>query len=180
MEIWKDIFENNYYQVSSLGRVKSKARKVPHSMCGEVSIKERILKPAKDAKGYLRVALAKGRALKTYKVHRLVAQAFVDNPEKKPQVNHIDGNKQNNCLLNLEWVTNKENAIHAAKNGLWTYKKGHEHHRSRLDEKQVQQLCRMKDAGYLNRVIADRFGISISCVKRTYKRGIKQETNGSF
>jgi hypothetical protein len=177
MEIWKNIQDNDYYQVSNLGRIKSKERKVPHGKSGMVSVKERILKPATDAKGYLRVALAKGRGLKTYKVHRLVADAFLENHENKPQVNHKDGNKENNDISNLEWVTNQENAIHATENGLWTYKSGSDHHRSALDENQVRLLCRMKDAGYLNKVIADRFEVSISCVKRTYNRGVKQEAN---
>jgi hypothetical protein len=176
MEIWKTIKENNYYQVSNLGRVKSIARKVPHSTCGEVSVRERILKPAIDSKGYERVALAKNKSLKTYKVHRLVADAFVDNPKNNPQVNHINGVKTDNKFGNLEWVTNKENAQHAVDNGLWSYKKGHEHHRSSLTEGQVSRLLSMKRAGYLNKVIAERFDISISCVKRTFKRGIKQET----
>jgi hypothetical protein len=173
MEIWKDIEENDYYQVSNLGRVKSKSRKVPHSKYGEVSVKERILKPAKDGKGYFRVALAKGRTLKTYKVHRLVAKSFIDNPENKPQVNHIDGNKTNNHYSNLEWCTNQENAIHAAKNGLWKYKKGHNHHRSKIDKKGVELLSKMKLKGHKNQDIADYFGVSVSCVKRTFKRGIK-------
>jgi len=62
-------------------------------------------------KGYLRVKLSDGHGKYTnHKVHRLVAKAFIPNPEGKPQVNHIDGNKKNNSVSNLEWVTNRENA----------------------------------------------------------------------
>jgi len=176
MEVWKTIIDNDYYQISNLGRVKSIERKVPHSTCGYVSVRERMLKPATDSKGYQRVALAKNKKLKTYKVHRLVAEAFISNDECKPQVNHINGIKTDNTVENLEWCTNQENAQHAANTGLWKYKKGHEHHRSALNESQIYRLIAMKNAGYLNKVIAKRFDISISCVKRTYKRGIKQET----
>lgn len=176
MEIWKDIIQNTRYQISNNGRVKSKARVVNHARCGKVSVKERILKPATDAKGYLRVALAKDGSLKTFKVHRLVADAFVDNHKNNPQVNHINGIKTDNRFDNLEWVTNRENAQHAVDNGLWNYKKGHEHHRSKLNKDAVDILVRMKKRGMINREIADYFDISISCVKRTYKRGIKQET----
>jgi hypothetical protein len=173
MEIWRTIRENDYYQVSNLGRVKSIARKVPHSACGEVSVRERILKPAIDSKGYERVALARSKSLKTYKVHRLVADSFIDNHKNKSQVNHINGIKTDNKVENLEWCTNKENAQHAVDNGLWSYKKGHEHHRSKLNKYAVTVLVRMKKRGIINREIAEYFNISISCVKRTFKRGIK-------
>lgn len=63
-------------------------------------------------KGYLRVPLKNGNKRKWHKVHRLVAQAFIPNPENKPQVNHIDGNKKNNSVTNLEWVTDEENKEH--------------------------------------------------------------------
>ena len=72
------------------------------------------LRPEIHDKGYLRVDLFNGAGRKHCKVHRLVAEAFIPNPEGKPQINHIDGNNQNNSISNLEWVTNSENAEKAS------------------------------------------------------------------
>lgn len=77
------------------------------------------LKQQQDNKGYMRVRVTINRKKKQIKVHRAVAEAFVPNPQNKQQVNHKDGNKQNNRADNLEWVTNKENASHAIDHGLW-------------------------------------------------------------
>jgi len=94
------------YEVSNFGVVLSKRRR-----------KETILKPfmagyCGKKKGYLRVRLHDGVSSRDYSVHRLVAEAFVKNPENKPFVNHIDGNKLNNCADNLEWCTASENTLH--------------------------------------------------------------------
>lgn len=118
MEIWKDIkgYEG-LYQVSNLGRVKSLGRfhKFPNG--GIYEIKPRILKNATETSGYLFVALYNGYR-KQYKIHRLVAEAFIPNPNNLPQVNHKDLNKQNNRVDNLEWCTASENIKHAFKHGV--------------------------------------------------------------
>ena len=119
-EIWKDIegYEG-LYQVSNFGNVKSLARIVHSKKRSDYKIKEKILKQSDTTTGYKKVELHKdNEKRKSFKVHRLVAQAFIPNPENKREVNHIDGNKHNNNVNNLEWVTSSENKIHAFKMNL--------------------------------------------------------------
>ena len=108
-EVWRDIegYEG-LYQVSSEGRVKSLGRKWRKS--------ERILKPSMDRDGYLQVVLCAGGKPKTLKVHRLVCQAFHENPDNKPQVNHINEIKTDNRASNLEWATARENTNFGTRN----------------------------------------------------------------
>lgn len=111
-ETFKDIkgYEG-LYKVSNWGRVSSQ--------CGR---KVRILSIRLDTKGYLVVALSKNGKAKTHRLHRLVAIAFVGNPENKLEVNHKNGIKTDNRAENLSWVTGKENIIHARNNGLCKHK----------------------------------------------------------
>lgn len=95
--------------------------------------------PQPNGKGYLRVAIGK----KLMFVHRLVAEMYIPNPENKSQINHKDGNKLNNCVENLEWVTNQENRNHACKNGL--HKCGEECGWSKLDWDKVHFIRESKD-----------------------------------
>lgn len=103
---WRDTYiYGDQYEVSNTGIVRNK-------------VTGHILSPQEDKKGYLRVRLSLHDKKATAKVHRLVATAFIPNPEEKPQVNHKDMDKHNNRVGNLEWATNSENQIHAYKTGL--------------------------------------------------------------
>lgn len=119
-EIWKDI--PNYegiYQVSNKGRIKSVPHAIKANKDGGIRITEERMKTTYIGwHGYVWVALCKNGKSKTHSVHRLVATAFIENPNNLPAVNHKDTNKENNTAENLEWCTNQENQMHASKNGL--------------------------------------------------------------
>lgn len=131
-EEWRDVegYEG-LYQVSSLGRIKRLSGVVSFvSRWGTVSIrkiKEKILKNYYTGDGYKHTVLTKNRISQGYMVARLVAGAFIPNPENKPTVNHIDGNKANNTVLNLEWNTYSENNQHRYDTGLMKPQTGEAH-----------------------------------------------------
>lgn len=116
MEVWKPVkgYEQ-YLAVSSIGRIQSFMRD-PDGY---------VLKVQPDKKGYLRLRCTVNQKKVCFKVHRLVAEHFIDNPDGKPQVNHKDGNKRNNRADNLEWATGSENAKHAIRSGLWDRQLAH-------------------------------------------------------
>lgn len=96
MEIWKDIKDyEGLYQVSNYGRVRS----LNYRNTGRVEV----LKSIEEQQGYLQIHLVKNKKRATFKIHRLVAETFIQNPERKPQVNHKDEDKTNNRVENLEW-----------------------------------------------------------------------------
>lgn len=122
-EIWRDITGyEGIYQVSNLGRVKSLARIIKRGKI-EQHRKQKILTPSLCRGGYLSAIISNEAISKRIKIHRLVAQAFIPNPDNKPQVNHINGVKTDNKMENLEWMTCKENIIHSIRNGMHYNKK---------------------------------------------------------
>lgn len=124
-EVWKDVVGfNGIYQVSNLGNVKSITRilKTKRNRWGQADVKRtikgRFLPVFDNGHGYKLVVLSLGNnKTKKYYIHRLVATAFIPNPSNLPEVNHIDLNKSNNCVENLEWCCRKYNIQHAIKNG---------------------------------------------------------------
>ncbi|QHJ81914.1 MAG: hypothetical protein [Bacteriophage sp.] len=139
-EIWKDIDGfKGYYQVSNLGRVKSIGRS--GKGC---SIVDRIKKvtPSKDGIHYPNFgASTPFNKNKTLMLHRVIAIAFIPNPYNKKEVNHIDGDKNNNSLCNLEWVTSSENTNHGLKLGIMNTARGEQKiKQSKLKENQVKEI----------------------------------------
>ena len=141
-EIWKDIKDyEGKDQISNLGNVKN-------------SKNNNLLSIRNDCCwGYVFVTLNKNGKPKNYKVHRLVAKTFIPNPLNKAEVNHIDGNKLNNCVDNLEWVTRAENQKHAIKNGLVSFENKKKPVIQLKDEKEIARYKSIADVetttGYL-------------------------------
>lgn len=151
IEEWKDVVGwEGLYKVSNTGKVYSCYAK-----------KERKLSVEKL--GYASVDLWDKRHMKRVKVHRLVALAFLDNPDNKQQVNHKDGNKLNNNVENLEWSTAKENSTHAYDTGLSSAPVGERHGRVKLTELEAAFIKVSKDS---NARLATEFGVSSRLVRK--------------
>lgn len=126
-EEWFDVRDYvGYYFVSNLGRIRSNSNRA------------RVLKPAISS-GYLVVTLYKNGEREDLKVHRIVAESLMSNPDNKPCVNHIDGNKLNNALTNLEWASYSENTTHAVNNDLLKLK-GEDNHKAKFSNAEVAQI----------------------------------------
>lgn len=161
MENWKSIkgYEG-FYEVSNLGNVKSLERQVSGRFISSKRIvKERILKPKISKYGYLEVSLHKEGKLSTKRVNRLVATAFINNVNNYPQVNHIDGDKLNNKVDNLEWVSNSMNQLHAHKTGLKRSLKGENSNRAILTNEKVLEMKNKYKSGSKIKDLHKEFGI---------------------
>lgn len=174
-EVWKDVKEyQGVYQVSNTGKVRR--------LKGSPRTKEnRILVNKTKSNGYKFVCLSIESLYKYYHVHRLVAEAFIDNPENKKYVNHIDCDKSNNNVENLEWVTAKENSEHARKNVIFNY-----NNKTGIDNKATKQIVQKDlDDNYLyfwdcvksisNYYDIAETAISRACVKNSVSIGFMWE-----
>lgn len=162
-EVWKDVIDyEGIYQVSNLGRLKSLSRYIKHWRGGFLKSKEIIKKPFKSKSGYLITELSKNASKSKFLIHRLVAEAFIPNPEEKPQVNHINGIKTDNRVENLEWNTRSENIKHADSKGLRNLK-GVNNSGAKLSEKEVIEIRKSKNSiSYL----AFNYNVGTTCIKK--------------
>lgn len=164
-EIWRDIIGyEGLYMVSSFGRVKSLDRYVNHYPSGKMIQKGDVIKAQINKRGYESLKLSRGGKSIRFLVHRLVLIAFIPNPENKEQVNHIDCNKRNNYLENLEWSTQSENMRHSFDNNLHN-KAGDNHPSHKLSGEQVIEI-RKNNTPRTKRLIdiAEEYNVSFYCI----------------
>lgn len=174
-EIWKPIKEyRGYYQVSNLGRIRGVDRIVAstHKNYKLRNIKGIYIKQRLSHRGYPIVFLSDtaNKKRKSPVVHRIVAFAFIPNPLNLEEVNHINGIKTDNKINNLEWVTHRENIIHAHKNGLRVSPKGEKNGLSRLKNKDIFRIRKMYKKGILQKIIGIKFSVGQENISRIVNR----------
>lgn len=150
-ETWKPVkgYEQ-YYLISDLGRVKT--------------IKTGIIRKLQVHKdGYYCLIICVNNVRHIKYIHKLIAEAFIDNPLNYIEVNHIDGNKKNNCISNLEWCTHNENMYHASVTGLITFCRGENINTVKLNESQVIEIRKLKGKVRGNK-IAEQYGVNKSTI----------------
>lgn len=153
-KIWKPIqgYES-IYKISNYGEVLA----LPSKGSGKIS-DFLLLKSFDNGRGYRAITLVNNRVRRNFYLHRLVAIHFIDNPFNHNQVNHIDGNKTNNIVSNLEWCSRKANMQHASINGLLA--SGENNHLSKLSNHDVKEIRRLHVFGVSKQHIISVFGIS--------------------
>lgn len=169
-EVWKDIFfkgesYSNYYQVSDQGNVRSVDRFITYKDGKRVFKKGIPIVGSFDKNGYHQVLLYKNTRRITARVHRIVLDTFSQNVHKKPEINHINGVKDDNRLENLEWVTVSENAIHARLTGLQPTQYGKDNPNIKLTKTDVLKARELRNSGMKLTSIAESIGTSVSNVK---------------
>jgi len=160
-EIWKDVTGFPSYQVSNLGRAKQLGK--PHSKYNQ----DKILK-LHDTRKYYGITLFSKSGSKQVSIHRLIAVEFIPNPENKPQVNHKNGIKLDNRPENLEWVTSKENMVHAVATGLHNMR-GEKSTSAKLSKKQALKIksLRYKTSSM---VLAKKYNVDRTTIWKIQKR----------
>lgn len=164
-EQWKSIpgFEG-FYEISSFGRVRSLERTMKNKHGTSSRVPAIMLRPDFGQDGYARVSLHCDGMLRRESVHRLVARQFLDGIHERRQVNHKDGNKQNNRADNLEWVTARENVLHAWRMGLCMPVAGEQNGNSKLSERDVAIVMSAAARDVPSREISRVFNITEAAV----------------
>lgn len=149
---WEVVSSHPNYSVSDTGLIRNNTTG---------SIRKPVFNPHRG--GYYQCILYKEGKSKMCYPHRLVAIAFIDNTDNKPQVNHIDGNKLNNCVDNLEWVTNQENGQHAFDTGL-NKNKGVNSNFSKFTDEEIRDILSYKDTGKSQGYVSRKLRVSQSYI----------------
>lgn len=176
-EEWRDIpgYEG-IYQVSNLGRVKSMARQRTNKLMGTHWRKEKLLSPGHSSKGYLHVTLYKGGNRTIFSVHNLVLSAFKEEPdfgETRVEANHLDGDKTNNRLKNLEYTTPSENRLHSYHElgNIDLIARGEKSGNSKVTAEEVMEIRKLYESGeYLQKELGEMYGIHKATVGDIVRR----------
>jgi DNA-binding CsgD family transcriptional regulator len=175
IEAWVDVkgYES-FYQVSNMGNVRSKDRTVACSRLVTKNLRGRPLKATTDSAGYCKVTLQDQGRNVVWKVHRLVAEHFIDKVEGKEVINHIDNDRTNNNVCNLEWCTPKENTYHMHSQGRNYSASGESNPACKLSEVQIEEIKTLKSQLSQSKIAA-MFGISRQHVSKIHL-GIRRNT----
>lgn len=162
LEQWKSlkglVVNGDNYEVSNLGNIRHVSS-------------NKLRKPAKNNKGYQLVCLYQNNKVKGYLLHRLVALAFIPNIDNKPEVNHLDGNKENNVVTNLEWSTRTDNLRHAIDTGLQDVARGSNAGGAKLTEEIVREIRNLFASGTrTQKQLSEQFGVSRRSVTNIINR----------
>lgn len=168
LEIWKDIPNNPFYQVSNFGNVRSVPRRVNSAVqkSGVRLKKQMILKSFDNGRGYRVVTTQSNNQKKNFYIHRIVAECFIENSNNLPQVNHIDGDKSNNHYTNLEWCTADQNITHAMETGLIRH--GENAPNVKLTERDVLDIltAHSQNPSICLGALSTKYGVAVSVISR--------------
>jgi len=162
-EIWKAYVEG-HYQASTSGMIRSVDRIIngPHGP-GTHSRRGEILKQTVNSKGYPTVVICWLGLRVTKSVHQVIAETFLDNPEKLPEVNHIDGNPMNNRVSNLEWISESNNQKHAYSTGLRG--NGEAMPLAKLKEENIPEIRELLKQGFNDKIVGELFGVTRGTIR---------------
>ncbi len=181
IELWEDIESyQGLYLVSNLGNVKSLNRKTLNKKGVMMSFKGRVLSKCNDKDGYKMVGLTKNKHTKTKRIHRLVADAFIPNPDNLPQVNHINGIKDDNRVENLEWCTASYNQKHSVDVLKRKILKGQEVGGSLLTEILIEEMIIEKNKGKTYNELEEIFGIKRATIHAAIRYNWKHMNKDSI